>query len=122
IVVKFIDNNNKDTNEITLLAFGEYNKHILMMKYINNHNNTTSIERDEIYYAIISGKNNNLFIIYCQKGKKWIEFEEIIKIKELDYFCSLINYGIFSTQRLLSEHRITDYYYFDRMKNITKHF
>ncbi|ETO33519.1 hypothetical protein RFI_03581 [Reticulomyxa filosa] len=45
-VVKLVDNNNnKNSNEITLLSFGGYRKHTLMMKYVsvwNNDNDNTN--------------------------------------------------------------------------------
>ncbi|ETO17336.1 hypothetical protein RFI_19986 [Reticulomyxa filosa] len=96
-VVKLMDNN-KDSNEITLLSFGgcEYAKrHTLIMKYVSvwnndnkmnqskkynqwipfkdNNNNIIHIGRDEDDYfrvrAVIGGSNNNLlFIAYYPKN------------------------------------------------------
>ncbi|ETO34285.1 hypothetical protein RFI_02809 [Reticulomyxa filosa] len=88
-VVKLVDNNNKDINEITLLSFGGIysEKHTLMMKYVSvwsnksnksnelnncnqwipftdNHNHPIIIGRDYDNYggvrAIIGGSNNHL--------------------------------------------------------------
>ncbi|ETO11531.1 hypothetical protein RFI_25845 [Reticulomyxa filosa] len=48
--LKLIDNNNKDSNEITLLSFGGEHKHTLMMKYVSvwsNDNNNNDNEMDK---------------------------------------------------------------------------
>ncbi|ETO34692.1 hypothetical protein RFI_02398 [Reticulomyxa filosa] len=48
--VKLVDNNNKHRNQITLLSFGGFNKHTLVMKYVsiwgddNNSNNENKNE------------------------------------------------------------------------------
>ncbi|ETO06150.1 hypothetical protein RFI_31246 [Reticulomyxa filosa] len=93
-VVKLVDNNNKDRNQITLLSFGGRRKHTLVMKYISvwrnisnksnefnnynkwvpftdNHNHPIVIGRDNDDYrgvrAVIGGINNHLlFITYLQ--------------------------------------------------------
>ncbi|ETO11447.1 hypothetical protein RFI_25927 [Reticulomyxa filosa] len=88
-VVKLVDNNNKDKNQITLLSFGgdENSRHTLVMKYISvwsniskkpnnynqwipftdNHNYPIIIGRDNDNYlgvrAVIGGSNNNLLFI-----------------------------------------------------------
>ncbi|ETO34211.1 hypothetical protein RFI_02882 [Reticulomyxa filosa] len=89
-VVKLVDNNNKDNNKITLLSFGGYFKHTLMMKYMSvwsntsnkpnklsnynqwipfkdNHNNPIIIGRNNDNYegvrAVIGGSNNHLLFI-----------------------------------------------------------
>ncbi|ETN97249.1 hypothetical protein RFI_40282, partial [Reticulomyxa filosa] len=97
-VVKFTDNsnNNKDTNEITLLAFDAHSNHVLMMKYVSawnkentakilsksynewdffkdNHNNPIFIGGNTTHYnglrAVIGGSNNHLlFITYYPKN------------------------------------------------------
>ncbi|ETO12125.1 hypothetical protein RFI_25250, partial [Reticulomyxa filosa] len=97
-VVKFTDNsnNNKDTNEITLLAFDAHRKHVLMMKYVSvwnkentskislknynewvffkdDHNNPIFIGGITTHYnglrAVIGGNNNHLlFITYYPKN------------------------------------------------------
>ncbi|ETO13714.1 hypothetical protein RFI_23656, partial [Reticulomyxa filosa] len=94
-VVKLVDNNkNKDSNEITLLSFGGYYKHTLIMKYVSvwsnddnndnksyicnqwipftdNHNNPIMIGSDYMQgaRALIGGSNNHLlFITYTFKN------------------------------------------------------
>ncbi|ETO32807.1 hypothetical protein RFI_04309 [Reticulomyxa filosa] len=42
-VVKLIDNNNKDSNHITLLSFGGSKKHTLVMKYVSVWSNKSNI-------------------------------------------------------------------------------
>ncbi|ETO35640.1 WD repeat-containing protein [Reticulomyxa filosa] len=89
-VVKLVNNNNKDNNQITLLSFGGKYKHTLVMKYVSiwndednkskelnelnnynewvpftdNYNHPITIGSDnEIYEgvrAVIGGRNNNL--------------------------------------------------------------
>ncbi|ETO32823.1 WD repeat-containing protein, partial [Reticulomyxa filosa] len=86
-VVKLVDNNKK-SNEITLLSFGGFPRHILAMKYVSvwsnecklnnpsynqwitftdNHNNPIHIGRNEDSYegvrAVIGGSNNHLLFI-----------------------------------------------------------
>ncbi|ETO32817.1 hypothetical protein RFI_04297 [Reticulomyxa filosa] len=89
-VVKLI-NNNKDSDEITLLSFGGFYDHTLVMKYVSvwsnnndnemnkpknynqwvpftdSHNRTIRIGRDNDNYngvrAVIGGSNNNLLFI-----------------------------------------------------------
>ncbi|ETO35139.1 hypothetical protein RFI_01933 [Reticulomyxa filosa] len=50
-VVKLIDNNSKERNQITLLSFGGYYKHALVMKYVsiwsNDDNNDNKNEKSE---------------------------------------------------------------------------
>ncbi|ETO05287.1 WD repeat-containing protein [Reticulomyxa filosa] len=53
-VVKLIDNNNKNDNEITLLSFGGKDKHTLMMKYVSvwsndNGNKTKKSKKSNNY-------------------------------------------------------------------------
>ncbi|ETN99007.1 hypothetical protein RFI_38481, partial [Reticulomyxa filosa] len=93
-VVKLVDNNNKDRNQITLLSFGGSaytKKHTLVMKYISvwsniskncnewipftdNRNRPIIIGRDENHFyqgvrAVIGGSNNHLlFITYLYKN------------------------------------------------------
>ncbi|ETO33113.1 hypothetical protein RFI_03992 [Reticulomyxa filosa] len=78
-VVKLLDNNNnKDSNEITLLSFGGYTfseKYTLMMNknynqwipFTDNHNHPITIGRYEDNYegarAVIGGSNNHLLFI-----------------------------------------------------------
>ncbi|ETO36908.1 hypothetical protein RFI_00153 [Reticulomyxa filosa] len=92
-VVKLVDNNNKDTNQITLLSFGgsKHARHTLVMKYVNawsndndnesnilnkynqwipftdNHNHPIQIGRYNDEYvgvrAVIGGRNNHLLFI-----------------------------------------------------------
>ncbi|ETO36934.1 hypothetical protein RFI_00127 [Reticulomyxa filosa] len=80
-VVK-LDNNNKNSNQITLLSFGgseHVKRHTLVMKYISwvpftdNHNNPIIILRDNIDFqgarAVIGGSNSHLlFITYLYKN------------------------------------------------------
>ncbi|ETO02030.1 hypothetical protein RFI_35405 [Reticulomyxa filosa] len=47
-VVKLIDNNNKDSNEITLLSFGGEHKHTLIMKYVSVWDNDNDNEMDKL--------------------------------------------------------------------------
>ncbi|ETO36002.1 hypothetical protein RFI_01059 [Reticulomyxa filosa] len=93
-VVKLVDNN-KDSDQITLLSFGGECKHTLVMKYVsvwsntldiskksnkinnynqwipftNNHNHPIIIGRDNDNYlgvrAVIGGSNNHLLFIIC---------------------------------------------------------
>ncbi|ETO06353.1 hypothetical protein RFI_31042 [Reticulomyxa filosa] len=75
-IVKLVDNNNnKDTNQITLLSFGgdKDSRHTLIMKYVNNHNHPIIIGRDIDDYggvrAMTGGGNNHLlFITYYPKN------------------------------------------------------
>ncbi|ETO01746.1 hypothetical protein RFI_35693, partial [Reticulomyxa filosa] len=90
-VVKLVNNDNcKNANEMTLLSFGGYPKHTLVMKYISvwknedrqkqslidyniwkplmdSHNNEISIgKKEDDYYkvrAVIGGRNRNLLFI-----------------------------------------------------------
>ncbi|ETO14782.1 hypothetical protein RFI_22585 [Reticulomyxa filosa] len=92
-VVKLEDNNNKDSNEITLLSFGgNYSKHTLVMRYVSvwndnneanqskklnncnqwvpftdNNNRIIRIGRDGDNYwgarAVIGGSNNHLLFV-----------------------------------------------------------
>ncbi|ETO34871.1 hypothetical protein RFI_02217, partial [Reticulomyxa filosa] len=48
-VVKLVDNNSKDDNQITLLSFGGWDKHTLIMKYVSvwsNENNNSDNEKN----------------------------------------------------------------------------
>ncbi|ETO33724.1 G-protein beta WD-40 repeats containing protein [Reticulomyxa filosa] len=95
-VVELANNNSKDRHEITLLSFGGFRKHTLMMKYVSiwsnennkskelnnynewipftdNHNHPIIIGRDIDNYsglrAVIGGRNNNLlFITYYYRN------------------------------------------------------
>ncbi|ETO29497.1 hypothetical protein RFI_07623 [Reticulomyxa filosa] len=95
-VVKLVDNsnnNNKDSNQITVLSFGGLYKHTLVMKYVSvwsdksknsnnynqwipftdNHNNQIDIGGNYGDYvgvrAVVSGSNNHLlFITYQSKN------------------------------------------------------
>ncbi|ETO15679.1 WD repeat-containing protein [Reticulomyxa filosa] len=97
-VVKLIDKNNKDSNQITLLSFGgsEYiQRHTLVMKYVSvwsnisnklkksnnynrwvpftdNHNHPIIIGKDQDNYAgaraVIGGRNNHLLFITNQEN------------------------------------------------------
>ncbi|ETO34805.1 hypothetical protein RFI_02282 [Reticulomyxa filosa] len=83
-VMKLVDNDNEDSNQIILLSFGGYPKHTLTMKYVsiwdnmsnksNDSNNFNEwihqfiIERNKYHYygglrAVIGGRNNNLLFI-----------------------------------------------------------
>ncbi|ETN97482.1 hypothetical protein RFI_40047, partial [Reticulomyxa filosa] len=104
-VVKLVDNN-KDSNQITLLSFGGpkfRNRHTLM-KYVklnnynkwtpftDNHNNTIIIGRNdndyEVVRAVIGGSNNHLLFItfqfnniialYSIQENKWMLFENTL--------------------------------------------
>ncbi|ETO07591.1 hypothetical protein RFI_29802 [Reticulomyxa filosa] len=82
-------NNNKDSDQITLLSFGGHCKHTLVMKYASvwsnisnnynewisladNHNHQIVIGRDDDYKgirAVIGGSNNHLlFITYVKNN------------------------------------------------------
>ncbi|ETN99543.1 hypothetical protein RFI_37927 [Reticulomyxa filosa] len=90
---KLISNNNKDSNQVTLLSFGGHRKHTLVMKYTSvwsyiskklkksnnynewipltdNHNHPIVIGRDYDDYkgmrAVIGGSNNHLLFITYQ--------------------------------------------------------
>ncbi|ETN98081.1 hypothetical protein RFI_39441 [Reticulomyxa filosa] len=92
-VVKLVDNNNKDRNQITLLSFGGAIRHTLLMKYVSvwsnksnisnklnksndynewipftdNHNHPIIIGRERDNYwgarAVIGGRNSHLLFI-----------------------------------------------------------
>ncbi|ETO24895.1 hypothetical protein RFI_12261 [Reticulomyxa filosa] len=70
-VVKLIDNNNKDSNEITLLSFGgdKNNRHTLVMKYVsvwsNDNNNDNEINTLNNYNKWIpfTDNHNNPIVI-----------------------------------------------------------
>ncbi|ETN99703.1 hypothetical protein RFI_37767, partial [Reticulomyxa filosa] len=95
-VVKLIDDNNKHSNQITLLSFGGCYEHTLMMKYVSvwsntlnksnelnnynqwvlftdNHNCTIIIERTTGDYggvrAVIGRRNNHLLFITYYPNK-----------------------------------------------------
>ncbi|ETO00431.1 hypothetical protein RFI_37011 [Reticulomyxa filosa] len=46
-VVDLIDNNSKDSNEITLLSFGGWTKHTLVMKYVSVWSNSSEINKSQ---------------------------------------------------------------------------
>ncbi|ETO00826.1 hypothetical protein RFI_36613 [Reticulomyxa filosa] len=89
-VVKMVDNNNKNSNQITLLSFGGVHNHTLVMKYVSvwgnisnksskssnfnrwipftdNHNRPIIIGREQDDYggvrAVIGGSSNHLLFI-----------------------------------------------------------
>ncbi|ETO03230.1 hypothetical protein RFI_34181, partial [Reticulomyxa filosa] len=65
--VKLADSNNKDSNEITLLSFGGYYKHTLVMKYVSvwdNHNNGNEMNKSKKL-----NKSNNY--------NQWVPFTDI---------------------------------------------
>ncbi|ETO08002.1 hypothetical protein RFI_29387 [Reticulomyxa filosa] len=71
-VVKLVDNNNKDKNQITLLSnkFDNYNQWI---SFTDNDNHSIIIGRDNDNYidvrALIGGSNNHLLFITYLKNK-----------------------------------------------------
>ncbi|ETO06102.1 hypothetical protein RFI_31295 [Reticulomyxa filosa] len=104
-VLKLVDNNNKDDNQVTLLSFGGRNKHTLMMKYVNNHNHPIIIGRNENHNyegmrAVIGGINNNLlFITYFRKNISVFDLNKFQFIKHdylpannyIEYHCLVSN-------------------------------
>ncbi|ETO07036.1 hypothetical protein RFI_30357, partial [Reticulomyxa filosa] len=84
-------NNNKDTNEITLLAFDAHRKHVLMMKY--------KIYQRYHQRIIMNGNNHLLFITYCPENidvfnlntRQFIK-QENLPINDETYFnCFVLN-------------------------------
>ncbi|ETO35050.1 hypothetical protein RFI_02024 [Reticulomyxa filosa] len=72
-VVELVGNNNKDSNEITLLSFGESSlikKHTLMMKYVSvwSNNNSNNINGNEMNKSKESKKLNNY--------NEWVPFTD----------------------------------------------
>ncbi|ETO09990.1 hypothetical protein RFI_27387, partial [Reticulomyxa filosa] len=83
-VVKLVDNNNKDINQITLLSFGSAhngkNKHTLVMKYISVWNNilNKSNEFNNYNQWIPFINNNNHPIIIGRNQDKYIGARAVI--------------------------------------------
>ncbi|ETO22535.1 caspase-3 [Reticulomyxa filosa] len=71
-VVKLVNdnnNNNKDKNEITLLSFGGYSKHTLMMKYVSVWSNDNENNND-------SEMNKSKQVQKSNDYNKWIPFTD----------------------------------------------
>ncbi|ETO34790.1 hypothetical protein RFI_02295 [Reticulomyxa filosa] len=111
-VVKLVDNNSKDSSQITLLSFGGLHKHTLIMRYQlqsmvpfkDNHNHPIIIGRNNDYYigvrAVIGGGNNNLlFITYYEKNISVFDLNTFQFIKHdtlpdknyVEYYCLVSN-------------------------------
>ncbi|ETO16012.1 hypothetical protein RFI_21348 [Reticulomyxa filosa] len=120
-VVKLADNNNKGSNEITLLSFGGYNNHTLVMKYVSvwnnksnnynqwvpftdNHNHPIIIGRYQDNYtgvrALIGGsKNHLLFITYPRNNIsvfdlntfQFIQHDYLPTDDHIQYHCFVLN-------------------------------
>ncbi|ETO05032.1 hypothetical protein RFI_32365 [Reticulomyxa filosa] len=137
-VVKLVDNNNKDSNQITLLSFGGYHNHSLMMKYVSvwsnipnksnefnnynkwfpftdNHNHPIIIGRDHDNYngarAVIGGGNNNLlFITYWRNN---------ISVFDLNTF-QFIKHDTLPTDNFIQFHCIVSNPEYKQVQEITK--
>ncbi|ETO36937.1 hypothetical protein RFI_00125, partial [Reticulomyxa filosa] len=67
-VVKLVDNNSKDRNEITLLSFGGKYKHTLIMKYVSIWSNENNNNENKINDSKELNKSSNY--------NKWTPFKD----------------------------------------------